>query len=188
MTEHEKDRNLDQLLDSLLDSYSDVKPRPGLETRVIANLRDQAGRRKFWQWRWAWIGVGSVTAAVAAMMLIIVLWERPVEPPRPPVAHVDQPSVDRSAPAVTQAHHGLKKAKPARHQELVQTATDTRPDRFPTPTPLTDQEKLLLRYLARTARQEVIAQSHPDEPAEMPEPFLMQSQPPTKTDFNNSTR
>lgn len=184
MAEQEKDRNLDQLLDSLLDSYSDVEPRPGLETRVLANLRDQAGRRKSWQWRWGW--AGCVTAALTALVFIVVL-ERPIEPPRP-VAHVVSPSVDRSDPAVTQRHHVAKKAIQPRHQEPVVAAVDKRPDRFPTPVPLSDQEKLMLRYLARTPRQEIIAQSHPDEPAEAPEPFLMQSQPPTKTDFNNSTR
>jgi hypothetical protein len=185
MAEPEKDQNLDQLLDSLLTSYSDVEPRPGLETRVIANLRDQAGRRKSWQWRWVW--AGCVTAALTALAFIVVL-ERPIEPPRPPVAHAVSLSVDRSAPAVTQRHHVAKKAIQPRHQEPVVAAVDKRPDRFPTPAPLSDQEKLLLRYLARTTRQEVVAQSHPDEPPDAAEPFLMQSQPPTKTDFNNSTR
>ncbi|HEV2990251.1 MAG TPA: hypothetical protein VG759_17535 [Candidatus Angelobacter sp.] len=171
MAEQEKDRNLDLLLDSLLDSYSDVEPRPGLETRVIANLRDQAGKKKSWLWRWAWIWAGSATAAVAALVFIIVLSERPIEPPRPPVAYVVSPSVDRSASAVTQRLYVAKKAIQPRHQEPVVAVVDRRPDRFPTPAPLSDQEKLLLRYLARTSRQEIIAQSHPDEPAEMPEPF-----------------
>lgn len=168
MADQEKDRNLDQFLDSLLDSYSDVEPRPGLETRVLANLRDQAGRRKSWPWRWVW--AGCVTAALSALAFIVVL-ERPIEPPRPPVAYVVSPSVDRSASAVTQRRHVAKKAIQPRHQEPVVAAVDTRPDRFPTPAPLSDQEKLLLRYLARTSRQEIIAQSHPDEPAEAPEPF-----------------
>jgi hypothetical protein len=187
MAEQEKDRNLDQFLDSLLASYSDVEPRPGLETRVIANLRGQASQKKSWQWIWTWIGVGSVTVALTALFFIIVL-KRPIEPPQAPVAHAVRPSDDHSAPAVTQAHHVVKKATPARHEELVMVATDTRPDRFPTPVPLSDQEKLFLRYLARTARNEVISQSHPDEPPEIAEPFLMQAQPPAKTDFNYSTR
>ncbi len=189
MAEQEKDKNLDQLLDSLLSSYSDVGPRPGLETRVIAHLRDQAGRKRFWQWSWAWIGAGSVTAAVATMMFIIFLWERSIQPPQPPVTHVDWPLIQRIAPAVAQAPQATKKAvQPRRRELVVATVVDRRPDRFPTPAPLSDQEKLLLRYLAQTARQEIVAQSHPDEPAEMPEPFLMQIQPPAKTDFNNSTR
>jgi hypothetical protein len=50
---------------------------------------------------------------------------------------------------------------------LAQDATlalNQRPAIFPTPTPLSEQEQLLLLYLARTPREEVVAQSHPDEP------------------------
>ena len=35
-------------------------------------------------------------------------------------------------------------------------------DVFPSPSPLSEQEKLLFRYLAHTPRAEIIAQSHPD--------------------------
>jgi hypothetical protein len=41
-------------------------------------------------------------------------------------------------------------------------ATDVRREVFPTPVPLTDQERLLLGYLSRTPREELVAQSHPD--------------------------
>ena len=37
---------------------------------------------------------------------------------------------------------------------------------FPSPSPLSEQEKLLLRYLSRTPREELVAQSHPDPPDE----------------------
>src|SRR5262249_57257448 len=43
-------------------------------------------------------------------------------------------------------------------------ALNRRPQIFPTPTPLSEQEQLLLRYVAGTPREELIAQSHPDEP------------------------
>jgi hypothetical protein len=39
-----------------------------------------------------------------------------------------------------------------------------RPPIFPTPVPLSEQEQLLLRYVAGTPQQELIAQSHPEEP------------------------
>jgi len=41
---------------------------------------------------------------------------------------------------------------------------------FPSPTPLTEQEKLLLQYLRKTPREEVVAQSHPDKPVEVFDP------------------
>ncbi|HZI55538.1 MAG TPA: hypothetical protein VFF39_02120, partial [Verrucomicrobiae bacterium] len=46
----------------------------------------------------------------------------------------------------------------------VTLALNQRPQVFPTPTPLSEQEQLLLHYVARTPREEVVAQSHPDEP------------------------
>ena len=65
MAEQEKDKNLDQIFDSLLASYSDVEPRPGLETRVVAKLRDHASRNNGWNWTWTWIWPGAAAAAVA---------------------------------------------------------------------------------------------------------------------------
>ena len=53
MADQEKDKQMqmqiDDMLDSLLANYSSVDPRPGLETRILANLilaspRDAEGR------------------------------------------------------------------------------------------------------------------------------------------------
>jgi hypothetical protein len=195
MAEQDKDRKLDNLLDSMLARYSDAQPRPGLETRVMAQLREQAGRKKSWKWSLRWTCAGAMAAALVTVVFIVRL-ERPIESPEPPVFHADwsllhhsDPSVIQPPPAsssVTTAQRNGHAPQP-RHQELA-VAADTRPDVFPTPAPLSDQEKLLLRYLARTARHEIVAQSHPDEPVETAEPFLLQIQPPTRTEFNNSTR
>jgi len=38
-----------------------------------------------------------------------------------------------------------------------------RPGVFPTQAPLSEQEKLMLHYLSGTAREEIIAQSHPED-------------------------
>src|SRR5437763_15288478 len=45
--------------------------------------------------------------------------------------------------------------------ELLQEARAPRLEVFPTPTPLSDQEKLLLHYMARTPREEIVAHSRP---------------------------
>ena len=187
MPEQEKDQNLDHLLDALLASYSDAETRPGLETRVMAQLREQAGRKKSWQWSWNWMWAGAATAVLATLVFIIRL-ERPIEPPQPPAFRADWSLLARPGPAVMQTPHVVNREIQPRHESVVAAAADQRPDVFPTPAPLSDQEKLLLQYLARTARHEVVAQSHPDEPVEVAEPFMLQIQPPTKTEFNNSTR
>jgi hypothetical protein len=195
MAEQDKDRNLDNLLDSLLARYSDAQPRPGLETRVMAQLREQAGRKKSWKWSLSWMWAGAAAAALITVVFIVRV-ERPIESPEPPIFHADWSLLHHSDPSVVQPPRaGISVTTAQRnghtpqphHQELA-VAADTRPDVFPTPAPLSDQEKLLLRYLARTARHEIVAQSHPDEPVETAEPFLLQIQLPTRTEFNNSTR
>ena len=187
MAEQDKDRNLDHLLDALLASYSDVQPRPGLETKVVAQLREHASQKRAWLWPWNWVWAGAATAALATLIFIVRL-ERPVEPPQPLVIHADWSLLHQPGSAVEQTPQVVKRTVQPHHREMVVVAADTRPDVFPTPAPLSDQEKLLLRYLARTARHEIVAQSHPDEPVETAEPFLLQIQAPTRTEFNNSTR
>jgi hypothetical protein len=193
MAEQDKDRNLDGILDSLLASYSDAQPRPGLETRVMAQLREQAGRKKSWKWNLSWMWAGAAAAALATLVFI-VLPEGTIESPPPPVFHANWSLLQHSGATVAEVPHkgtsvitAQQKTPQPRQQELV-VATDNRPDVFPTPTPLSDQEKLLLRYLARTPRNEITAQSHGDEPVETAEPFLLQIQLPTRTESNNSTR
>ena len=47
MAEQDNEKRLDQLLDSLLTTYSDVQPRPGLETRILqGDLRVEPGCRR----------------------------------------------------------------------------------------------------------------------------------------------
>jgi hypothetical protein len=196
MAEQEKDRNLDHLLDSLLAGYSDALPRPGLETRVMAQLREQAGRKRYWQWNVTWMWAGATAALLVLAFAFMLRREPAITPPQPPAIRADWSLLHNPGPWVVQpfrietAAHKRKTGTDPEHIAVATAATvkDTRPDVFPTPAPLSDQEKLLLRYLARTARREVVAQSHPDEPVETAEPFLLQIQPPTKTEFNNSTR
>lgn len=188
MADQEKDKNLDQILDSLLAVYSDVEPRPGLETRIVAKLRDHANRSNGWNWKWAWTWSGTAVAALAVLVLIVGL-ELPIELPRQPVFHADWSLLHRSAPAVVEAARVNKKRTQTHEENAVSIATaDTRPEVFPTPSPLSDQEKLMLRYLARTTKQEIIAQSHPDKPLETEEPLQQPMQSPAQTEFKNSTR
>ncbi len=188
MAEQEKDRNPDKILDSLLAAYSDVGPRPGLEARIVARLRDQVSRASVWNWNWAWIWPGAAAATLASLVFIIAL-QRPVEPPKAPVAQADWTMLHHHVPAVVEVvRKDQNRAKPRIENVVAEAATDTRPEVFPTPAPLSDQEKLMLRYLARTVRQEIVAQSRPDKPLETEEPLQQQMQAPTQTEFKNSTR
>jgi hypothetical protein len=79
---------------------------------------------------------------------------------------VEQPRVQSRGPAVgaTPAIHHRHKTLAPGPQQNAGLAWSQRPAVFPTPTPLSEQERLLLSYYSGTPREEVIAQSHPDEP------------------------
>jgi len=196
MADQEKDKQMqmqmDEMLDSLLANYSSAEPRPGLETRILANLklansRDAEGReagRGWWGFKWIWAG-----AAVAALIVggVLISGKRHLAPPANTVVQTVQPAVQQPViqqpnvkqPAVQEPmvqsnvpaaggappaiHHRHKTLAPE-PQQNAGLAWSQRPPIFPTPTPLSEQERMLLQYYSRTPREEVIAQSHPDEP------------------------
>jgi len=181
MADQEKDKQIDEMLDSLLANYSSAEPRPGLETRILANLilanpRDAESRkasRGWWNFKWVWAGAALAAVIVGAVLIGV---KRHAAPPRtvvqttqPAVQQpvVNQQVVESSVPpafgATPAAHHRHRTLAPVRRQNST-LALNQRPAVFPTPTPLSEQELLLLQYYSRTPREEVIAQSHPDEP------------------------
>jgi hypothetical protein len=140
MDDKEK-RFVDELLNASLRRYASAEPRPGLEGRVLAGVRarQQANRRRS---IWAW---GMGLAAVAAMVaLMLIYWPRPQSAPLPVTArapaNVSAPVVANAAPSVQPpvSHRPPRQAPPNR--------LDWRPHQFPTPRPLSEQEKLLVIY------------------------------------------
>jgi hypothetical protein len=172
MADQEKDRQMqiDDMLDSLLANYSSAEPRPGLETRILANLRDAEEKEAahgWWNFKWLWVGAVMGAIIVAA---VLINGRHRVAPPTHVVVKtspaVPQPEIQLPAPIArneTVRIHPRKSLAPTRPQNAA-LALNERPAVFPTPTPLSEQEKLLLSYLAGTPREEVVAQSHPDEP------------------------
>lgn len=172
MSDQEKDKQiqLDDMLDSLLANYSSAEPRPGLETRILANLREAEEKEEpqgWWNFKWIWAGM---VTAVIIVAVVLISGRHRVEPPTHVIVKtspaIPQPEIRSHAPAVrneTVRIHPRKSLAPTRPQNAA-LALNERPAVFPTPTPLSEQEKLLLSYLAGTPREEVVAQSHPDEP------------------------
>jgi hypothetical protein len=72
MREHE-----DQALDRLLDAYTVPPPRPGLATRIVANL--PAARPPWWPFAALWQPLGGLAAA--ALLGIVVGTSLPSPPP-----------------------------------------------------------------------------------------------------------
>ncbi|HLJ27602.1 MAG TPA: hypothetical protein VKY85_12900 [Candidatus Angelobacter sp.] len=181
MADQQKPNPGDELLDSLLAAYSDVEPRPGMETRLLANLRAESlsgVRNQRWGWRWLWAGAGVVAPAVA---LVVIYWSQiPGLPSPPQIKALGPPSL----PPTVMSHESGRRLNrgPQISRPASVSIVDLRQQVFPTPAPLSDQERLLLRYLAGTPRDEVAAQSRVDEPAEETGPLGPQVQQFTATE------
>lgn len=172
MADQEKDKQIDKMLDSLLANYSSAEPRPGLETRILANLisatpRDAKSReaaRGWWSFKWLWAGAAVAAAIIAGVLLLgghrkekgpVMVHELPGPAhPEPP-----QQKPPKIAPEVA-----TKQREHTSHRAVMMPAQNSglkpglRPANFPTPSPLSEQERLMLAYLNNTPHQEVIAQ------------------------------
>ncbi len=146
---------LDRALDAALAKFAAVEPRAGLEQRVLANLRTaprQVPDHAWWRW--------GVMAAVAAMLLVAVaLGWRTGKPPHPAVADHPSPASQGPQPrrqVVSNGHenevqphvpHHLQTA--THHAQLPVVAAVPRLEQFPSPLPLSEQERILASYVSR---------------------------------------
>ena len=172
----DQEKQLDQVLDSLLANYADAEPRPGFETRLLAAVRE---RKPLFHLGWLWAASAAIATATAVFAVYYLpLWQIP----KPPSIEAAKPPVVlpiRSVPIPDSRPHPLKlTVKPA---PLVSTV-DVRQEVFPTPVPLSEQERLLLRYLAGTPRTEVASHAHEDEPEEAIDLLKPQTQRLNKTE------
>src|SRR5215472_18498061 len=157
---------LDRLLDAELAKFADVDPRPGLEARILANLRsEQPVAHAGWRW--------GLAAAVAAILVVLALSLR-ANRPHPAVANHPirehpmsyhplsdhsrkNPSLPNPAPEIQRTSGGdagaLRQSTPRpvltagalRHQAVV--PNNPKLDQFPSPQPLSAEEIALPRYV-----------------------------------------
>lgn len=184
MAEREQEQKLEELLDSMLAAYSVAEPRPGLETRIVANLRAQdRDEARWWSRRWLW--AGASVAAIAASVVLVILLSRAVgSKPSAAIQAVRQQTTQSQIAQGPTAAIGRAPARtpsatvpgePAGRRPRVQqtkasmqnTHPSPWPEMFPTPVPLTEQERLMFAYIENTPREEVIAQLVRDEQKEI---------------------
>jgi hypothetical protein len=141
---------LDSTLDVALAKYAAAQPRVGLEERILANLRTvetRAGDGVWWNW-------GIATALAFVLIVAAALaWRRSMHPPI-----VKQTPVPTSPVSTEAKHHernpGISPEKAmrrkARHpMEHGVVAAKPKLDVFPSPLPLSEQEKILAIYVAQ---------------------------------------
>src|SRR5579864_4932159 len=158
----------DRVLDAALAKYTAAEPRAGLEERVLANLRGEQARVPDRVW-WRWSAVAAVAAVAAVIVVVLALGLRSDKASRPIV--VNHPSTSTEAPRergteiVSNAHSsGTRPARPSAARKpavqpsppVVAIALAPKLEQFPSPQPLSEQEKLLQNYVAQNAEQAVL--------------------------------
>ncbi len=143
----DKERFTEDLFDAALKQHHREPPRAGLEGRILAGVaaRQRAGRRR---WLWAF-----AAATVAAAIVVIVL--HATRPRTAPVPAPSRAAVTTPRPPVTFTFSKPKPAAPHPKREPLRrvAAAPGRPAQFPTPRPLTESERLLLRYTQVVPKQ-----------------------------------
>jgi hypothetical protein len=161
MTEFKKSRPLDEQVDAALAKYAAAEPRAGLEERILANLRvhERTTTRVPW-WRWA----GAI--AVALLITVLLRWRLEHHAPPQIVNHPVIPQ-QQTRPEVTARDTPIRNVPPAiriaprrRRNHLLSAATlasaAPKLDQFPSPRPLTEQEKLLAEYVSQFQDEAVV--------------------------------
>jgi len=157
------DNGLDRDLDAALAKYAAVEPRPGLEDRILANLRTEQTRvaERTW-WRW---GLAGVLAAAVAIVELALAWRSGKLGPVVQTPTTQQRPIEAPAPAVeTFAHdkvqHAPVQRRGRRAASIEVTAANPKLEVFPSPQPMSEQERLLTNYVAQHSdRAAVIAEA-----------------------------
>ena len=151
--------DLDRALDAALAKYA-AEPRSGLEERVLANLRAETAResvRAWWQW--------SVLAALAAAAVIAVALSWRTGSHRATPVAVTTPATQAASTQVARSgeQSGVRKlgreaGKTPKHHAAAATVAVEPPklDQFPSPQPLSEQEKLLRAFVAENLERAVL--------------------------------
>ncbi|HEY6464732.1 MAG TPA: hypothetical protein VIY69_01995 [Candidatus Acidoferrales bacterium] len=170
------EENVERELDTALARYATVEPRKGLEQRVFANLRTQQIQRDR---RWSSLRGWTLGGAAVVMIAALMIWEvgagfarRTAGPKlRPKQEMVNPETTNGSVPTRSDlnpqtakslndpgprvATFVMKCARPLQRTVRGRGGIGrTSPNaQFPTPEPLSEQEKLLVRYVDVNRRE-----------------------------------
>jgi hypothetical protein len=137
--------DLDRLIDTALSRFGAVEERRGLEERILANLRDQKSTVQP-QW-WAW----SLPFAAVAMVIVGILWHF-AGWTQPSIANQPAPQ-QRTIKSAIPPHANdrvARNAAPVRKHVVLKTVvkkTNPKLDQFPSPRPMSEQERILAMYI-----------------------------------------
>jgi hypothetical protein len=188
MADQEKDKRMqiDDMLDSLLANYSSAEPRPGLETRILANLREakKESSQGWWNFKWLWAGVVAAAIIVAA---VLAGGRHRIEPPKHVMAKtspaIPEPAIQPHAPTAPKETVEIyrRKSRATKQPQNATLALSQRPANFPTPVPLSEQERMMFSYLENTPQEIIVAQLPRNNDQKESEEFWADREPSSGT-------
>ena len=147
--------DFDGMLDTALAKYAAVEPRTGLDERILANFRGERARVPNRAW-WKWSLVAGITALV--MVAATLAWRSRTTHPH--VANHPPTTTEGPEKPHTQTANRDSNSNDATRRRAIRAAARNRPqakgvvaaspklDQFPSPQPLSEQERILTNYVA----------------------------------------
>lgn len=149
---------IDRLLNEVLSAYTVAPERFGLKERVLARVSEHTRRRRYW-----FAFVPATAAAICGLLIVSPLYFTRNELPAPRIDAKPSDVADNYTPPPT---------TPPK-QPIRKRAVEPKRPQFPTPFPLTQQERALLE-IAQSHPAQLAALNRPIEPLEIP---LIQIEP-----------
>ena len=159
MRDDKQDQFMDDLLEASLKRHGGEEPRAGLEMRILAGIRsrERAARRRGLAW------AGAACAGVLAGVILALHFARAPSRQPAPSASLPRPTTKPLASSASadsrlwspRLARGPKQKLRAPRPEG-QVARLARPQQFPSPMPLTQQEKLLLAYFDKATEPDFV--------------------------------
>jgi hypothetical protein len=140
---------LDNLIDGALTQYANAEPLAGIEQRVLDRVHLAETRRR----RWRWMLIVAAPALAATVLVIFA----PKRAPAPAPVAVMAPKPAPIAPPAPRVAPAPAARRIARVRRSVQAPELPKRDLFPTVSPLTGEERLLVQ-VAQTSPQLLLAQ------------------------------
>ena len=159
MHDEKPDQFVDELLEASLKRYPCEGARAGLEMRILAGIRsrERAARRRRLGW-----ALAVCAGILAAVVLVFHSARAPSRPPVNTASVYPQTTKPSAGPDSADSRFGSPRLvrgpmeKPRTPKPGNHAARPTRPEQFPTPMPLTEQEKLLLAYFNEASKSDLV--------------------------------
>lgn len=178
--------DLDHLIYEALASYADPGPNSGLERRVLTRINTARASRRHRRLIWAAVLPAAVMASVLLLFVASTLRRAQPHVHSQTGARIEKPVSSApigklSAPQRANARSSTRKAAP---HTILRASAMPKLDIFPTPVPLSSEEKALVDFAAAASaaqRQDLTATWQPaDEPIHIAEISIPSINPPAE--------